>query len=182
MEEIAMKWISFAAGALALAAFIGCQESDPPDRPPGPVESHTSNQNSNSGKGASDNQAASSGAPELMLISVSANDQRVNGVIDFNSVRSKIQAMPVAERRRYVLQNCFELYLAERSEKHKKLNNVRIYAMYIPDRDEYARGSYANVVTLGILDSTQDLVAAAKKTLEERAGKLEWKSDLMKDK
>jgi hypothetical protein len=116
--------------------------------------------------------AASPAKPELLL-TTSRRDTQILA-IDFFGVRDQLRGMTPADRKQYILEECLKLYIQERDRAG--IAKARLYALYVPDRDEYAKGSFRNLTELAIIDTDRASATAPDKPLAERAGQVEWKS------
>jgi hypothetical protein len=117
--------------------------------------------------------AAAPAKPELLL-TTSRRDTQILA-IDFFGVRDQLRGMTPADRKQYILEQCLKLYVQERDRAG--IAKARLYALYVPDRDEYAKGSFRNLTELAIIDTDRASATAQDKPLAERAGQVEWKSE-----
>jgi hypothetical protein len=113
--------------------------------------------------------------PEVLLSS--RKPDRLIVAIDFAGSRAMDPAISLDERRKYVLEQSVVLY-AGYAKKERDDQPVRLMALSVPNRDDYARGDFRNMDELAVLDTTH---AAAKETdrpAAVRAGKVEWRAAL----
>ena len=115
------------------------------------------------------------GKPELLL-TTSRQDTQILA-IDFYGVRDRLRSMAPEDRKNYILQECLKLYVEDRAAARNSIPKARLYALYVPDRDEYAKGSFRNLTELAIIDTTRESAAAQDKPLSQRVGQVEWKNE-----
>ncbi|HEX3151274.1 MAG TPA: hypothetical protein VHR66_24565 [Gemmataceae bacterium] len=113
--------------------------------------------------------------PEVLLSSRKADKLIV--AIDFAGSRAMDKSLPVAERRQYVLEQSVALYAAY-AKKETAGQKVRLMALSVPSRDDYARGDFRNMDELAICDTDHAAAVDAGKKPDERAGQVEWRAGL----
>ena len=113
--------------------------------------------------------------PEVLLSSRKADKLIV--AIDFAGSRAMDKSLPLADRRKYVLEQAVALYAAY-AKKETAGQKVRLMALSVPNRDDYARGDFRNMDELVICDTGHAIAVDAAKSPEERAGQLEWRAGL----
>jgi hypothetical protein len=97
--------------------------------------------------------------------------------IDFAGSKAMDPSVPLDERRRYVLEQSVTLYAAY-AKKERDDQPVRLMALSVPNRDDYARGDFRNMDELAVFDTTHATARAADKPAAERAGTVEWRAGL----
>jgi hypothetical protein len=113
--------------------------------------------------------------PEVLLSS--RKPDKLIVAIDFAGSRAMDRSLPLEERRRYVLDQAVALYAAF-AKKERDDQPVRLMALSVPNRDDYARGDFRNMDELAVCDTTHAAARAADKTSAERAGTVEWRAGL----
>jgi hypothetical protein len=111
--------------------------------------------------------------PEV-LISARKPDKLIVA-IDFAGSRAMDKAVSLDERRRYVLEQSVALY-AGYAKKERDDQPVRLMALCVPNRDDYARGDFRNMDELAVCDTTHAAARAGDRPLAERAGTVEWRA------
>jgi hypothetical protein len=162
-------WAALAClGLLAgVAGFVGCTQGPGSNvDPPGNI----------SVPGASQEYVATKENAEL-LTTTSGNGKLVVAV-DFYGTRALLKSIPVEERKQYILDQALQVYMTHCAQKHKGFSQIRIYALGIRERDEYAKGSFKNMIELAVIDSTPELLGDSARAPLDRAGNLQWKSGL----
>lgn len=156
------------AGLLGLAALLGgCN-----DAPTTPAAGN--------GTGTA---ASTAAAPKkydvqpAVLLSSRGKDGKYIVAIDFANSKAVDPGLPLDERRAYVLEQAVALY-AGYAKKEKPDQVVRLLALSVPNRDEYARGDFKNMDELAVIDTVHGTVADANKSPTDRAGKVEWRKGL----
>ena len=91
--------------------------------------------------------------------------------------KAENKAVPLDERRKYVLDQSVRLY-ADYAKKEKPDQVVRLLALSVPNRDEYARGDFKNMDELAVFDTDHATAVDANKPPADRAGKVEWRKGL----
>jgi hypothetical protein len=150
---------------VALATLSGCTEQ--PTSPGGSGSTPTSDK--------STAPATYDRKPEVLLSS--RKPDKLIVAIDFAGSRAMDKSLPLAERRKYVLEQAVALYAAY-AKKESASQKVRLMALSVPNRDDYARGDFRNMDELVICDTDHATALDATKTLEERAGQVEWRAGL----
>ena len=115
------------------------------------------------------------GVPEVLLSS--RKPDKLIVAIDFAGSKAMDRSRPLDERRAYVLEQSVILYAAF-ARKEKPEQSVRLLALSVPNRDEYARGDFRNMDELAVFDTDHSTARDASKTPAERAGKVEWRAGL----
>jgi hypothetical protein len=113
--------------------------------------------------------------PEVLLSS--RKPDRLIVAIDFAGSKAVDQSLPLDERRAYVLEQSVVLYAAF-AKREKPEQAVRLMALSVPNRDDYARGDFRNMDELAIFDTDHATARDAGKTPAERAGRVEWRAGL----
>jgi hypothetical protein len=113
--------------------------------------------------------------PEVLLSS--RKPDKVIVAIDFGGSKAVNKAIPLAERRAFVLEQSVALYAAY-AKQEKADQSVRIMALSVPNRDDYSRGDFRNMDELAVLDTVHATVVDAGKTPSERAGMIEWRKGM----
>jgi hypothetical protein len=113
--------------------------------------------------------------PEVLLSS--RKPDKLIVAIDFAGSKAMDRSVPLDERRRYVLEQSVVLYAAY-AKKERDDQLVRLMALSVPNRDDYARGDFRNMDELAVLDTTHATARAADKSAAERAGTVEWRAGL----
>jgi hypothetical protein len=113
--------------------------------------------------------------PEVLLSS--RKPDRLIVAIDFAGSKAMNTSVPLDERRAYVLERSVALYAAY-AKKERDDQSVRLMALSVPNRDDYARGDFRNMDELAVCDTTHATARAADKSPQERAGKVEWRAGL----
>jgi hypothetical protein len=117
--------------------------------------------------------AAPSGRAELLL--VTRRGDTLFLAVDFSGVRNRLHGLSVADRRQAVLRDALRLYLSNVSgDDRKQALHARLFALLVPDRDEYARGSYQGVTELAVIETDYRKASQERKPLEDRARQVEW--------
>ena len=114
-------------------------------------------------------------SPEVLLSS--RKPDKLIVAIDFAGSRAMDRSLPLAERRQYVLERSVALYAAY-AKKEKADQPVRIMALSVPNRDDYARGDFRNMDELAVLDTVHATAADAGKAAADRAGTVQWRKGL----
>jgi hypothetical protein len=113
--------------------------------------------------------------PEILL--TSRKPDRLIVAIDFAGSRAMDRSVPLDERRRYVLEQVVALYAAT-ARKERDDQPVRLLALSVPNRDDYARGDFRDMDELAVCDTTHATARTADWTVEARAGRVEWRAAL----
>ena len=113
--------------------------------------------------------------PEVLLSS--RKPDRLIVAIDFAGSKAMDKALPLTERRKYVLEQSVALYAAY-AKKERDDQPVRLMALSVPNRDDYARGDFRNMDELAVCDTDHATARSADKTPAERAGTVEWRAGL----
>jgi hypothetical protein len=71
-----------------------------------------------------------------------------------------------------------EVLLSSRKPDKLIVATVRLLALSVPNRDDYARGDFRNMDELALFDTDHAAARDASKTPAERAGKVEWRAGL----
>src|SRR5947209_10818275 len=116
--------------------------------------------------------------PEVLLSS--RKPDRLIVAIDFAGSRAMDPSVPLDERRKYVLERAVALY-AGYAKKERDDQPVRLMALSVPNRDDYARGDFRNMDELAILDTDHATAKATAKPIANRAGKVEWRAGLSRE-
>jgi hypothetical protein len=120
---------------------------------------------------------APSGKAELLL--VTRRGDTLVLAVDFSGVRDRLHGLSPSERRQVVLRDTLRLYLANaRGDDRKQALHARLFALLVPDRDEYARGSYQGVTELAIVETDYPKASHARKPVEARTTHVEWQPGL----
>jgi hypothetical protein len=114
-------------------------------------------------------------SPEVLLSS--RKPDKLIVAIDFAGSRAMDRSVPLAERRRYVLERAVSLY-AGYAKKEKAGQPVRIMALSVPNRDDYARGDFRDMDELAVFDTVHATATDATKGAAERAGNADWRKGL----
>jgi hypothetical protein len=113
--------------------------------------------------------------PEVLLSS--RKSDRLIVAIDFAGSKAMDPAISLDERRKYVLEQSVALYTGY-AKKEKDDQPVRLMALSVPNRDDYARGDFRNMDELAVLDTNHAAAKATDKPAADRAGKVEWRAAL----
>ena len=113
--------------------------------------------------------------PEVLLSS--RKPDRLIVAIDFAGSRAMDRSLSPDERRAFVLEQSVALYVAF-ARKEKPDQPVRLLALSVPNRDDYARGDFRNMDELAVCDTDHATARDTGKTPAERAGKVEWRAGL----
>jgi hypothetical protein len=113
--------------------------------------------------------------PEVLLSS--RKPDKLIVAIDFAGSKAMDRSVSLDERRRYVLEQSVALYAAY-AKKERDDQPVRLMALSVPSRDDYARGDFRNMDELAVLDTTHANARAADKSVDERVGTVEWRAGL----
>jgi hypothetical protein len=113
--------------------------------------------------------------PEVLLSS--RKPDRLIVAVDFAGSKAMDSSVPLDERRRYVLEQTVALYAAY-AKKERDDQPVRLLALSVPNRDDYARGDFRNMDELAVCDTTHATARTADWTVETRAGRVEWRAAL----
>lgn len=113
--------------------------------------------------------------PEVLLSS--RKPDRLIVAIDFAGSRAMDPSVPLDERRKYVLEQSVALY-AGYAKKERDDQPVRLMALSVPNRDDYARGDFRNMDELAVLDTDHATAKSTDKPVTDRAGKVEWRAAL----
>lgn len=113
--------------------------------------------------------------PEVLLSA--RKPDRLIVAIDFAGSKAMDRVIPLADRRAYVLEQSVALY-AEYAKKERPDQAVRLMALCVPNRDDYARGDFRNMDELAILDTADAAARATDRPAAERAGAVEWRAGL----
>lgn len=113
--------------------------------------------------------------PEVLLSS--RKPDRLIVAIDFAGSRAMDKSVSLDERRRYVLEQSVALY-AGYAKKEWDDQPVRLMALCVPNRDDYARGDFRNMDELAVCDTTHAAARAGDRPLAERAGTVEWRAGM----
>jgi len=113
--------------------------------------------------------------PEVLLSS--RKPDRLIVAIDFAGSRAMDKSVSLDERRRYVLEQSVALYAAY-AKKERDDQPVRLMALCVPNRDDYARGDFRNMDELAVCDTTHAAARAADRPAADRAGTVEWRAAL----
>jgi hypothetical protein len=97
--------------------------------------------------------------------------------IDFAGSRAVDQSVPLSDRRAYVLEQSTALYAAY-AKKERPEQPVRLMALCVPNRDDYARGDFRNMDELAVCDTTHSAARNTDRPVAERAGAVEWRAGL----
>ena len=113
--------------------------------------------------------------PEVLLSS--RKPDRLIVAIDFAGSKAMDKRVSLDERRRYVLEQAVALY-AGYAKKERDDQPVRLVALSVPNRDDYARGDFRNMDELAVCDTTHAAARATDKSAAERAGQVEWRAGM----
>jgi hypothetical protein len=113
--------------------------------------------------------------PEVLLSS--RKPDKLIVAIDFAGSKAMDRSVSLDERRRYVLEQSVALYAAY-AKKERDDQPVRLMALSVPNRDDYARGDFRNMDELVVCDTTHATARAMDKSAAERAGTVEWRAGL----
>ena len=113
--------------------------------------------------------------PEVLLSS--RKPDKLIVAIDFAGSRAMDRSVSLAERRRYVLEQSVALYTGY-AKKEKADQPVRIMALSVPNRDDYARGDFRDMDELAIFDTVHATATDAARGTAERAGTADWRKGL----
>ena len=113
--------------------------------------------------------------PEVLLSS--RKPDKLIVAIDFAGSKAMDRSVPLGERRAFVLEQSVTLYAAF-AKKEKPDQAVRLLALSVPNRDDYARGDFRNMDELAVCDTDHAAARDANKAPAERAGKVEWRAGL----
>jgi hypothetical protein len=150
---------------LFLLALTGCEDQAPSTEP---VNSTTTTT-------APAKPATYDRKPEVLLSS--RKPERLIVAIDFAGSKAMDPSVPLDERKTYVLEQAVALY-ADFAKKERDDQPVRLMALSVPNRDDYARGDFRNMDELAILDTDHSTAKAGDKPADVRAGKVEWRAAL----
>jgi hypothetical protein len=113
--------------------------------------------------------------PEVLLSS--RKPDKLIVAIDFAGSRAMDKSQSLDRRRAFVLERSVALYAAF-AKKERPGQPVRLLALSVPNRDDYARGDFRNMDELAVCDTDHATARDAGKTPAERAGKVEWRAGL----
>ena len=116
-------------------------------------------------------------AQPAVLLASRAKDGRYIVAIDFANTTAENKAVPLHERRKYVLEESIRLY-AGYAKKEKADQSVELLALSVPNRDEYARGDFKNFDELAVFDTDHAKAVDENKPPIERVSKVEWRKGL----
>lgn len=105
---------------------------------------------------------------------------RAKGVLtvamDFAGTPATDKKLALEERRQYVSQVALELYAKDFIKREKPGQKVKLFAIGVPNRDDYLRGDFRNMEELAIFETTQDQLKDETKSQIERLGIVEWRA------
>jgi hypothetical protein len=151
---------------LVIATMGGC-----PNRPNDPVASESSSTTTIT----STTPPTYDRKPEVLLSS--RKPDRLIVAIDFAGSKAMDRSLPLDERRRFVLEQSVAAYVAFARKELDDLP-VRLMALSVPNRDDYARGDFRDMDELAVCDTDHAMARSADKTAGQRAGKVEWRAGL----
>lgn len=114
--------------------------------------------------------------PELLLISYRGNQAIF--AMDFDRSKALAKELTLEQRQQFIMKECLRFYEKERAGIKKKVEKIRIHALVVPDRDEYAKGSFRNLLELATMDSTPGQLDADGQSVEQRLGAIVWKEGM----
>jgi len=117
-----------------------------------------------------------SAQPELLL--VTRKGERAILALDFHNSRATLPSLSLAERQQYVLREALRIYNEDFADEAQKSQAIRIHALGVPNRDEYAKGSFKDLVELAVMDSLPKLLADTSLPPEQRLGQIQWKEGM----
>src|SRR5687767_6452018 len=104
--------------------------------------------------------------PEVLLSS--RKPDKLIVAIDFAGSKAMDRSLALDERRAFVLEQSVILYAAF-AKKEKPDQPVRLLALSVPNRDDYARGDFRNMDEFAVCDTDHATARDAGKTPAERA-------------
>jgi len=116
-------------------------------------------------------------APEILLVNRKGTKSVV--AIDFFGSAALDPRNSLVERRQYILTESLRLCLKDGLDRVKDKNTtiVKIFAVSVPDRNEYALGKFNKYRELAIMSSDPQGLRDDRKSMEERLGEISWKGD-----
>lgn len=109
--------------------------------------------------------------PELPIL-LFTSGQDCMAMIDFQSVRQKLEKMPPEERQNEIFSRTLDVFARKRQEKCPVDGHSRLLAVYITGLDNYGRPDFGNkVMVMEIKGKTGELLAAQKARVD---GQPDW--------
>jgi hypothetical protein len=154
-----------ATGLLGLAHLLGCNNNGP--TPPA----------TGGGTTVAAPPPKTYDAKPAVLMSSRTKEGRYVVAIDFANSKAENKSVLLDERRKFVAEQSAALY-ADYAKKEKPDQAVRLFALSVPNRDEYARGDFKNMDELAVFDTVHATAVDANKSPTERVGTVEWRKGL----
>ena len=98
--------------------------------------------------------------------------------MDFASSKGMDKSQSLDERRQYVAEKALQMFLADFAKKEKAGQTIKLMALSVPNRDDYARGDFRNMDYLAVFENSAEALKDESKSAIERLGKIEWREAL----
>jgi hypothetical protein len=154
---------------VGLLGVFGCGET------PGGNSGSSGDQRVSSRDGpGSPQEAAPVGKPEILLTTRKQNTLVV--AVDFLPLRQKLARMPVEQRRTFLLEECYRVMGEEDVLRDKSADKLCVYALFVPNRNEYAQGNFRDLEEIAIFHAEREAFADGTRPWEQRVANAEWKA------
>ena len=98
--------------------------------------------------------------------------------MDFAGSKGMDKSQSLDDRRQYVAEKALQMFLADFAKKEKAGQTIKLMALSVPNRDDYARGDFRNMDYLAVFESPIEALKDESKSAIERLGKIEWREAL----
>lgn len=113
--------------------------------------------------------------PEVLLSS--RNKEQLIIAFDFAGTPGMDKSKSLDERRQYVAEHMARLYQQDFAKREKTGQKVKLFALGVPNRDDYLRGDFRNTDELAICETTHELLVGNEAPLQ-RLGTIDWRAAL----
>jgi hypothetical protein len=115
---------------------------------------------------------------EVLLSSRDKSQQLLIIALDFAGTPAMDKSRGLDERRQYVTEHVARLYRQDFAKQEKPGQKVKVFALGVPNRDDYLRGDFRNTDELAICETTHDQLLDDARTAAERLGTIDWRAAL----
>ncbi len=116
--------------------------------------------------------------PEVLLSSRDKAQQLLIIAVDFAGTPAMDKSLGLDARRQYVAEHVTRLYAQDFAKKEQSGQKVKVFALGVPNRDDYLRGDFKNTDELAICETNHDQLTDELRTGFERLGNVDWRAAL----
>ncbi|MBL8826047.1 MAG: hypothetical protein JNM18_03620 [Planctomycetaceae bacterium] len=116
--------------------------------------------------------------PEVLLSSRDKSQQLLIIAIDFAGTPAMDKSLGLEARRQYVAEHVTRLYVQDFAKKESSSQKVKVFALGVPNRDDYLRGDFKNTDELAICETNYEQLTDELRTAVERLGNVDWRAAL----